>query len=124
MLWRTVCFFKQKTAYELRISDWSSDVGSSDLPASCSTAAMSAVPSCRRVAGNSVEWGTSRLETGKTTERWQDKRGSPVVIQAIEMACLSACLSVGSRAAIEEFSINFNGVSGTVGRRLRLAARP
>src|SRR3546814_4447727 len=26
------CFFKQKTAYEMRISDWSSDVGSSDLP--------------------------------------------------------------------------------------------
>src|SRR3546814_4267568 len=29
-------FFKQKTAYEIRISDWSSDVCSSDLcPASC-----------------------------------------------------------------------------------------
>src|SRR3546814_5537687 len=27
----TVCFFEQKTAYELRISDWSSDVCSSDL---------------------------------------------------------------------------------------------
>src|SRR3546814_1150177 len=27
------CFFKQKTAYELRISDWSSDVCSSDLAA-------------------------------------------------------------------------------------------
>src|SRR3546814_2601609 len=26
-----VCFFKQKTAYEMRISDWSSDVCSSDL---------------------------------------------------------------------------------------------
>src|SRR3546814_3538574 len=26
-------FFKQKTAYEMRISDWSSDVCSSDLPA-------------------------------------------------------------------------------------------
>src|SRR3546814_4626732 len=26
-----LCFFKQKTAYELRISDWSSDVCSSDL---------------------------------------------------------------------------------------------
>src|SRR3546814_9667296 len=26
-----VFLFKQKTAYELRISDWSSDVGSSDL---------------------------------------------------------------------------------------------
>src|SRR3546814_10112217 len=36
--WRySVCvclffFFKQKTAYEMRISDWSSDVCSSDLP--------------------------------------------------------------------------------------------
>src|SRR3546814_8450110 len=29
---RFVCFFKQKTAYEMRISDWSSDVCSSDLP--------------------------------------------------------------------------------------------
>src|SRR3546814_9833563 len=25
------CFFKQKTAYDMRISDWSSDVCSSDL---------------------------------------------------------------------------------------------
>src|SRR3546814_14367763 len=28
-----ICFFKQKTAYEMRISDWSSDVCSSDLVA-------------------------------------------------------------------------------------------
>src|SRR3546814_15084334 len=28
----TFFFFKQKTAYEMRISDWSSDVCSSDLP--------------------------------------------------------------------------------------------
>src|SRR3546814_1886673 len=33
MLWSSlfVFFFKQKTAYEMRISDWSSDVCSSDL---------------------------------------------------------------------------------------------
>src|SRR3546814_14374884 len=32
MLWMMMCyFFKQKTAYEMRISDWSSDVCSSDL---------------------------------------------------------------------------------------------
>src|SRR3546814_6428414 len=33
VVWRDVCFFcfKQKTAYEMRISDWSSDVCSSDL---------------------------------------------------------------------------------------------
>src|SRR3546814_1845670 len=30
-LWCVVFFFKQKTAYEMRISDWSSDVCSSDL---------------------------------------------------------------------------------------------
>src|SRR3546814_7879389 len=28
---RCFCFFKQKTAYEMRISDWMSDVCSSDL---------------------------------------------------------------------------------------------
>src|SRR3546814_1656522 len=31
MLFGVVFFFKQKTAYEMRISDWSSDVCSSDL---------------------------------------------------------------------------------------------
>src|SRR3546814_2350738 len=30
-VWCCVFFFKQKTAYEMRISDWSSDVCSSDL---------------------------------------------------------------------------------------------
>src|SRR3546814_1871356 len=34
-----VFFFKQRTAYELRISDWSSDVCSSDLPNGLITAA-------------------------------------------------------------------------------------
>src|SRR3546814_7581073 len=31
MMFTNFCFFKQKTAYEMRISDWSSDVCSSDL---------------------------------------------------------------------------------------------
>src|SRR3546814_6753786 len=31
LLWCRFFFFKQKTAYEMRISDWSSDVCSSDL---------------------------------------------------------------------------------------------
>src|SRR3546814_9735478 len=33
LLLRGIFFFKQKTAYEMRISDWSSDVCSSDLVA-------------------------------------------------------------------------------------------
>src|SRR3546814_10816809 len=35
-------FFKQKTAYEMRISDWSSDVCSSDLRSSCSATSLAA----------------------------------------------------------------------------------
>src|SRR3546814_3227617 len=38
-------FFKQKTAYEVRISDWSSDVCSSDLP-SPSALSISSRPPC------------------------------------------------------------------------------
>src|SRR3546814_5648153 len=34
-MFRCLFFFKQKTAYEMRISDWSSDVCSSDLRAGC-----------------------------------------------------------------------------------------
>src|SRR3546814_8136766 len=37
-------FFKQKTAYEMRISDWSSDVCSSDLRARSSTASAGTQP--------------------------------------------------------------------------------
>src|SRR3546814_2942820 len=45
-------FFKQKTAYEMRISDWSSDVCSSDL---AYNAAKEAIRALSRTAAN--EWG-------------------------------------------------------------------
>src|SRR3546814_2199707 len=41
------CFFKQKTAYEMRISDWSSDVCSSDLPLVPSSSKSGARPHSR-----------------------------------------------------------------------------
>src|SRR3546814_3569039 len=37
VFWILFFFFKQKTAYEMRISDWSSDVCSSDLPVDVET---------------------------------------------------------------------------------------
>src|SRR3546814_5398161 len=49
-MWYVICifiiffFFKQKTAYEMRISDWSSDVCSSDLAACLLPTATSRVP--------------------------------------------------------------------------------
>src|SRR3546814_7438744 len=45
MFWLFVFFFKQKTAYEMRISDWSSDVCSSDLDRAAVRAAATPEPS-------------------------------------------------------------------------------
>src|SRR3546814_3612727 len=46
-----IFFFKQKTAYEMRISDWSSDVCSSDLPVDGRSKAIMLIPiSARRRA--------------------------------------------------------------------------
>src|SRR3546814_2711777 len=48
------CFFKQKTAYEMRISDWSSDVCSSDLVVARSLGERTVLPptrSCGRRQG-------------------------------------------------------------------------
>src|SRR3546814_13218208 len=57
--------FKQKTAYEMRISDWSSDVCSSDLPRACAHA--------RRDAGGRLPGGARRaLRQSRTDLR---KRG-------------------------------------------------
>src|SRR3546814_9899966 len=44
-------FFKQKTAYEMRISDWSSDVCSSDLRALGNHPELDADPGRPRLAG-------------------------------------------------------------------------
>src|SRR3546814_16322999 len=55
-------FFKQKTAYEMRISDWSSDVCSSDLGcrraalASCSANRWGCHPSATRACSGSGAW--------------------------------------------------------------------
>src|SRR3546814_494007 len=48
------CFFKQKTAYEMRISDWSSDVCSSDL--------VSVKPTRGQALGNTL-WQTGKSIT-------------------------------------------------------------
>src|SRR3546814_3886128 len=54
MLFVCFFFFKQKTAYEMRISDWSSDVCSSDLPApppECAPADLALrCAACNRIA--------------------------------------------------------------------------
>jgi hypothetical protein len=59
-----------------------------------------------------------------TTSRRRDKRASPVEHQAIEMACVLACRSVGARAALQGFANIFNAVFGTVRLQALGKARP
>src|SRR3546814_9319732 len=59
-------FFKQKTAYEMRISDWSSDVCSSDL-------ALAPQQEEDRDAGHRV-----RDEQGQVDERREDRAAAEV----------------------------------------------
>src|SRR3546814_20481091 len=59
-----VFFFKQKTAYEMRISDWSSDVCSSDLTPSA--ALLSSSQGSAKLLGIDGETGT--LEAGKLAD--------------------------------------------------------
>src|SRR3546814_19922412 len=80
---RVVFFFKQKTAYDVRISDWSSDVCSSDLErrAACRTEAQHlmkrlsavrsgtdadalAVQDCRYIVGMGAGRGKRQDRTG------------------------------------------------------------
>jgi len=51
---------------------------------------------------------------GGTAIGWQDKSGSPVVSQAIDMTCLSPCRTVVARAASRRKTNDFNDVFGTV----------
>src|SRR3546814_4092674 len=65
-------FFKQKTAYEMRISDWSSDVCSSDLPADNPFAEKGGVTAQIWSLGHRNLLGIAFDGTGKL---WQQEMG-------------------------------------------------
>src|SRR3546814_13594070 len=80
-----VCFFfKQKTAYEMRISDWSSDVCSSDLgemQAGEGAAELAALPRRRAAGPDALEEGHDRRGLPRSEERRVGKE------------CVSTCKS-------------------------------
>src|SRR3546814_3147953 len=64
------CFFKQKTAYEMRISAWSSDVCSSDLPDQRRLACVFAIPTCTGLAPRG--FGGTREHIGRAGQPGKD----------------------------------------------------
>src|SRR3546814_3206112 len=78
-LWLFVFFFKQKTAYEMRISDWSSDVCSSDLrqaPAPLLHAALRAEVRQHQVGQRLVVRGVGRMDLGSPLRRLRAQLGA------------------------------------------------
>ena len=51
-----VFFFKQKTAYEIKECDWSSDVCSSDLMIGCCGKSIKYIDLCKVILFNFVKW--------------------------------------------------------------------
>src|SRR3546814_1256735 len=85
-----VFFFKQKTAYEMRISDWSSDVCSSDLKTlkSLSSPRRSVTPpvNIKRSLNNLIEALASLKDLIlKSTKRSEERR--------VGKECVSTCRS-------------------------------
>src|SRR3546814_7288296 len=73
-------FFKQKTAYEMRISDWSSDVCSSDLAGSGAWTAGG--------GASSTPWPDGRARRGRP---WHD--GGRSEERRVGKECVSTCRS-------------------------------
>src|SRR3546814_13975525 len=75
-----VFFFKQKTAYDMRISDWSSDVCSSDLALNTSTTVVSVASQggSRPPPGRNRGWGKIKSSHSHIAALSTDGPGLPL----------------------------------------------
>src|SRR3546814_7150765 len=101
---RLFLFCKQKTAYEMRISDWSSDVCSSDLPAAKlldQAAAITTNPSLKKFL--SLRAKAFRTDDYYASElAWMDLKDTPIEI-AIGPYEVYTDRLFGQKAAFESF---------------------
>src|SRR3546814_6853399 len=105
-------FFKQKTAYEMRISDWSSDVCSSDLGVSFAPAKRAAVwPRPRREPGRWPARAPLPLDAGRRTED-------------LPLLALPACLSTLETKPWPRFFGALGRMRKSSSRRSLMAAFP
>src|SRR3546814_2727865 len=84
-----VFFFKQKTAYELRISDWSSDVCSSDLGGLPAFGAMARRPF--KLCGFAAKLREKHIRGEEAgADRWMKTRSEE---RRVGKECVSTCRS-------------------------------
>src|SRR3546814_9198057 len=88
MYFAYVFFFKQKTAYEMRISDWSSDVCSSDLQAAqlldsrTTRRSPDMAAQTGMVRGGLAPWQIKQLRTHIT-----ENLASPIALEELAAIC-------------------------------------
>src|SRR3546814_2413857 len=93
-------FFKQKTAYEMRIGDWSSDVCSSDLIAT-SQAGLSPAAATRASSRSKPAWHRSTISpcqraftkaTRRASRSWSEMRERPsLMLGSCQRGCTLSC---------------------------------
>src|SRR3546814_13801934 len=91
-------FFKQKTAYEMRISDWSSDVCSSDL-------ATAAAWTASERASSSRPWAIAACASSSARRAWETSSAaywSASAFPARATACRAAASRSEERRVVEE----------------------
>src|SRR3546814_3955373 len=104
-------FFKKKTAYEMRISDWSSDVCSSDLPDAPEQESIDA--RLTGTDGRNRRYAVVAVRDGDDT-RWLDPAG-------FELAVSKAQTPSGSRLFRSDFELRTAGNRAGVVRVFRPA---
>src|SRR3546814_9837380 len=99
-------FFKQKTAYEMRISDWSSDVCSSDLTAIAATGAATGAQVAEDAGAVGAEQldaaaiavaGRARVQPAGRGDRHDVVGIDPDRAAAGDAACIQVCRVVDRR---------------------------
>src|SRR3546814_680559 len=127
-------FFKQKTAYEMRISDWSSDVCSSDLPriflvgvigaAALAAHLFSMSPAMAAASVGERAPDFEATDTHGNTVRLSDHRGRMVVLEWTNHECPFVRKHYGSgnmqalqRSAAEQGIVWFTIVSSAEGEQ-------
>src|SRR3546814_2214779 len=86
-------FFKQKTAYEVRISDWSSDVCSSDLPPHRNCVSRNFHRLSRCAAGVSFDRSRAQAEQYLLSRRIARVRWRRSEERRVGKECVSKCRS-------------------------------
>src|SRR3546814_7418916 len=96
----SIFFFKQKTAYEMRISDWSSDVCSSDLAAAvngCGEAfdlgALRQQTDGERARSGAEEHRASDRATGREVSQARNDEAGSSEERRVGTECVSTCRS-------------------------------